>query len=208
MTDIAETIEAADNGAEAPTGDLRYRSATQLGVDFPKRIIELIVTPYDSEALVEHQGRMVTEVFAKGAYDGIERRPNRVKLNRDHDITRTVGKAIAFHPSRDEGLVAEVHVSATDLGDETLTLANDGVLDVSAGYRPFPGGEKWETRSRVRIVKAYLGHIAMTPDPAYEGAHVLTVRNADQPPIERTATPNLDQVRLWLLEDRFKQLGG
>jgi HK97 family phage prohead protease len=207
LVDIAQPPESS-SGSERPTdGPLRYRAATTLGVDFPKRIIELVVTPYETEALVQHQGRMVHEVFSRGAYDGIERRPNRVKLNRDHDITRSVGKAIAFHPSREEGLVAEVQVSATDLGDETLTLANDGVLDVSAGYRPFPGGEKWETRSRVRIVKAYLGHIAMTPDPAYPGARVLAVRNADEPEPPPRRFPNREQVRLWLLEDRFKQLG-
>ena len=40
-----------------------------------------------------------------------------------------------------------------------------------------PGGEVWETRSRRRLTKAWLGHIAMVPDPAYETANVLAVRS-------------------------------
>ena len=65
-------------------------------------------------------------MFMRGAFDGIQRRPNRIKVNRDHNLERTVGKAVAFHPSRDEGLVAEVKISRTLLGDETLSLGRRG----------------------------------------------------------------------------------
>lgn len=194
--------------AAAPSGALRFRSAEQIGVNFPKRTIELIISPYETEALVEHQGRMIKEVFARGAYDGIERRANRIRVNRDHDITRTVGRALTLHPSREEGLVGELRIAGTPLGDETLALAEEGILDASAGYLPMPDGEVWETRNRVRITRAWLGHIAMTPDPAYETARVLAVRHAPREPIEPelVATPNLDAVRAWLLEDRYRQL--
>jgi len=184
---------------------LRFRHAEQVGVDFPNRTIELIVTPYEQEALVPFDGRLVTEIFSRGAYDGIERRANRIRVNRDHDVTRTVGRAVTLHPSRDEGLVAEIRIARTELGDETLALADDGCLDASAGYLPMAGGEKWENRSRVRVTKAWLGHIAMTPDPAYESARVLAVRSLrDTPePVAIVATPNLDLVRAWQLEDRY-----
>jgi len=194
---------------EAPAGQLEYRAATQIGVDFPKRIIELIVAPYEQEALVPYQGRMVREVFAAGAFDGIERRANRVRVNRDHDRTRTVGRAVAFHPSREEGLVAELRIAQTPLGDETLTLADEDMLDASAGFLPMPGGEKWEGSTSRRIVKAWLGHIAMTPEPAYEGARVLAVRDGSERPQEAAGpvrTPNLDTVKGWLLADRYAAL--
>lgn len=188
-------------------GDVRIRSAETVGVDFPKRVIELVVTPWEREAVVPFNGRMVTEIFSKGAYDGIQNRPNRVKANRDHNRERTVGKAVAFHPSHQDGLVAEVQISNTLLGDETLQLASDGVLDASAGYLPMEGGEKWESRDRVRITKAWLGHIALTPEPAYEDARVLAVRAAEQVAAgEPVATPNLDVVRGWLLEERYQSL--
>ena len=187
---------------EQPTGELRFRKATVSDVSFPERTIELVVMPYEEETLVEHKGKMIREIIARGAFEGIQRRTSRIKVNRDHDERRVVGRAVALHPSRDEGLVAELRISNTPLGDETLTLADDGVLDASAGYLPMPGGEKWLTRSSVRILKGWLGHIAMVPEPAYEGARVLAVRHKGEP----AATPNLDQVRDWLQQERYEKL--
>ena len=156
--------------------------------------------PYETPTLATDYGRgVVTELIGRGAFDGIERRANRVRVNRDHDLKRTVGRAIALHPSREEGLVAEIKIARTDLGEETLTLADDECLDASAGFRPMPGGEHWETRNRVRITKAWLGHIALTPDPAYVDAKVLAVRAAldDVPATDR---PNFEQLRQMELE--------
>jgi HK97 family phage prohead protease len=187
----------------APAGQLRWRTAAQLGVSFPERTIELVVMPYETEALVPYGARMVREIISRGAFDGIERRSNRIRVNRDHVAERTVGRAVALHPSRDEGLVGVIRIARTDLGDETLALADEECLDASAGFLPFPGGEVWEERARVRIRKAWLGHIALTPDPAYESAQVLAVRKeqaADGVPVP---TPNLDVVRGWMLEQRY-----
>ena len=119
---------------------------------------------------------------SRGAFDGIQKRPGRIKANRDHDDRRVVGKALSLHPDSDQGLVAEIKISNTELGQETLILADDGVLDVSAGFMPYsrpgePPAERWENRSRRRIQKAWLGHIALVPEPAYEGARVLAVRH-------------------------------
>jgi len=190
-----------------PARELEYRTAQQLGVSFPERTIELCVMPYEEETLVPWQGRMVTEICTAGAFDGIERRANRIKVNRDHDLARTVGRAVAFHPSRIEGLVAEVRIARTPLGDETLTLADEEILDASAAFLPMPGGEKWEHRNRRRLNKCWLGHIAMTPDPAYESARVLAVRQAAQRiEAERGPTPNLDLLRAELLAERYARL--
>ena len=189
------------------TEELRFRHAETVGVDFPKRTIELIVTPYEVEATVPFKGRMVTEIFSRGAYDGIQRRANRIRVNRDHVVERTVGRAVALHPSREVGLVAELRIAPTALGDETLALADDDCLDASAGYLPIqPDGELWETRNRVRIVKAWLGHIALTPEPAYVDARVLAVRNAQTVDAEPTPTPHLDVVRSWRLADELARM--
>jgi HK97 family phage prohead protease len=202
---MSETEQEATAIEAPPKGVLEFRAATQLGVSFPNRTIELVVMPYEEPALVAHGDRMVTEICSAGAFAGIERRANRVRVNRDHDLTRTVGRAVAFHPSRSEGLIAELRIAQTPLGDETLQLADEEILDASAGFLPMPGGEVWETRSRRRLNKLWLGHIAMTPDPAYMGANVLAVRASDSPaaPGEPTATPNLDVVRGWMLGDRY-----
>jgi HK97 family phage prohead protease len=190
---------------EQPTGQLEYRAAQQIGVSFPDRTIELIVMPYETEAAVAYQGRMIREVVSAGAFDGIERRANRVRVNRDHDVTRTVGRAVRFWPSRDEGLVAEVRIARTQLGDETLALADEEILDASAGFLPMPGGESWHGRTLRRLTKLWLGHIAMTPDPAFETARVLAVRSAERETEAEEQTPNLNQVRAWLYESRYSQ---
>lgn len=187
--------------------NLHFRAAQQIGVSFPKRIIELIVMPYESETLVREDGRVFQEIVSRGAFDGIERRTSQVRVNRDHDVRRLVGKAIALHPSRREGLVAELRISRTELGDETLTLADDEVLDASAGFallmdekgRVKPNAEVWETRTRKRLNHLFLGHIALVPEPAYEDARVLAVRHSDGAQAER-ATPNLDALELRRLQ--------
>ena len=185
--------------SERPAGELEIRSARLQDVSWPERTIELVCMPYDEETVVAHKGGLIREVCAPGAFAGIERRANRIRVNRDHDVTRTIGRAVAFHPNRPEGLVAELRIAKTDLGDETLTLAEDGILDASAGFLPMPRGEEWPERNLRRLTKVWLSHIAMVPDPAYEGASVLAVRSAQAPP--GSATPNLDLVRAWRLEE-------
>jgi HK97 family phage prohead protease len=157
---------------------LEMRSAQVLDVRHPDRTIELIAAPYDEEVPVLRRGEWITETIARGAFDGVELRANRVKVNRDHDVSRTIGRAVALHPNRDEGLVAELRISRTPEGDEALELASDRVLDASIAFAPMRDGESYsEHRTKRRITRAFLGHIALVPDPAYEGAQVLDVRS-------------------------------
>jgi HK97 family phage prohead protease len=189
---------------------MEYRSAGPVvEVRYPDRIIEMVAVPYDEDALVPYRGGWIHESVAPGSFDGVERRSNSVKLNRDHDINRTCGRCRALHPSRTEGLVADIYVSRTPLGDETLEMAADGILDASVGFLPFPGHEHFtENRTRRRITKAFLGHIAMTAEPAYEGARVLAVRNVvpttDDKSVVRVPTPNLDKILAQRLEEAYR----
>jgi HK97 family phage prohead protease len=189
--------------------ELEIRNASIAGVRHGDRIIELVVMPYNAEAIVRHEGRMVREVCLPGAFAGLERRANRIRVNRDHDPQRTIGRALTFHTDRDEGLISELRVARTPLGDETLELADEGILDASAGFLPMPGGESWHERRTLRkLHKVWLGHIALTPDPAYVDARVLAVRDADPPapPAPRAALPNLDALRERELLARYVEL--
>lgn len=184
---------------ERPRSAVEFRTATDMAVNFKDRVIEIIAVPYDTDGGALVHGRAVTESHARGAYDGVERRANRVKVNRDHDAHRTVGRAVALHPSREEGLVAELRIARTALGDESLALADDQALEASVGFAVMPGGEQWlEQRSRRRITRAFLDHIALVPEGAFEG-RVLAVRSAlVTPPPPASPTPNLDSVLAWL----------
>lgn len=181
---------------------IELRAVKGMDVKFPQRTIELVAVPYDEDAAVFHHGKWITESVAPGSFDGIEKRANRIKVNRDHDVLRSIGRALALYPSRLEGLVARIKISNTPDGNDALELAADGVLDASVGFAPFPGHEIYtDNRSRRRITKAFLDHIALTGDPAYDGAQVLAVRSkldtaAATAFVEhgRVATPNLDRI--------------
>lgn len=184
-------------------GPVEFRSSNVAGVDFAERIIELIAVPYDEEAPVEYRGEMWIEKFLRGAFDGIETRTSPpVRANRDHDKGRTVGKVAQFWSSRAEGLVAAVRIAKTPLGDETLALADDDCLGASVGFAVRGSDQELNRRDKTRTIKrAFVDHLAFTPDPAYVGAGVLAVRSAAEVPLAadlpKLVTPNLDELLAW-----------
>ena len=199
---ITATPELIDAPPRAP---MEYRSVEQLDVQYPQRTISLLAAPYEHEIAVLRRNEIILETIARGAFDGVERRANRIKVLRDHDDLRAVGRAVALHPSREAGLVAELRIARTQLGDETLALADDGVLDASVGFAPMYDGEQWsDNRTRRRITKAFLGHIALVSNPAYETANVLDVRsdaNVDEAlRAAASETPRKDEVLARLRE--------
>lgn len=215
MTDV-EVVEA-DEEMERPRAPVEFRHAAEFEVRHAERIIELVAVPYDAETVVEYppgSGRLVRESVSRNAFAGVERRVGRrgnaVRANRDHDINRPCGIAISLRPSATQGLVAELKMSRTPLGDETLELADDGVLGASVGMAVLPSDQVWtENRSRRVIARAFLDHIAMCANPAYEGAEVIAVRTRDDVAavVARVAaTPNLDIVRGWMARDRYESL--
>jgi phage head maturation protease len=175
----------------APPAPLEFRQSMVTGVNFGQRIIEVIAAPYDETAVVEYRGELWNESFDRHAFDGIEKQPNKVHANRDHDRTRTIGKVVNFWPSRQEGLVAAVRIAQTPLGDETLALADEDCLGASVGFAARSSDQELDRMRRLRrIKKAFLDHLAFVPDPAYAGAGVLSVRRAGAP----AATPALDEL--------------
>lgn len=205
MSNDTEQLEQVDE--RPPRAPVEFRAAPAVvDVRFGERIIEHVVVPYNFEGVGEYppnSGRHILETVLPGAFDGIERRANRVKSNRDHDFTRSVGRSVALHPSRSEGLVSETRIAKTPLGDETLELVDEGVLEASVGMAVMPSWhELLDNRTRRRIHKAFLDHIAWVPNPAYEGGvPVLDLRSQQAPPAF-VETPNLDEVVAWLRADR------
>lgn len=184
---VDAAAQRSDEPVDVPQrGQVEIRSATTTRVG--GRSIDLVVMPYEpAEAIVRHEGRMIRETVARGAFDGIEQRAGTVRVNRDHQRERTVGRVTRLDPRRPEGLVAELHIARTPLGEETLTLAREGCLDASAGFRVLPGGEQWIDRSHRRLTAVWLEHVALTPEPAYLEANVLAVRTGSR-------RPNLERV--------------
>lgn len=182
---------------------LFQRMASSVGVN--KREVDVCGVLYDQPAKVfDRDIGLYTETIAPDAF-GTPARPNRIKVLRDHEVQRLIGHCRTVHPNRADGLYATFHVAQTPLGDESLTLAKDGSLHVSMGFAADPEGDEWN-RDRTSVVRhrCLLWEISLVPFPAYEGADVLAVRRAPDPAVEvvaRSATPNLDQIRAWRLEE-------
>jgi HK97 family phage prohead protease len=180
-----------------PTNEtVEIRAAQLTNVDFDERIIEVLAIPYDQEAAVPYGGQMVIETVAPGAFDGIETREEHVSANRDHDYARTFGKVVSYRTDDPTGLIANVYVSDTGLGNETLRLAADGILKPSVGMLIRRSDQILRKGTR-RVKRAFLDHIALVPNPAYKGAGVLAVRQEQGLPTEQEAvqpTPNLDKI--------------
>lgn len=182
-----------DDKPQAPI-EHRYAGVTVDAVDQAQRLVTVVAVPYEEPALVEYRQEMWHEVFERGSFDGIEKRPNRVRANRDHDKTRPVGKAMRFWPDRPEGLVAELRIGQTLLGDETLALAAEDMLSVSIGFGVLPSNQVLERRSMTRRIRvAYLDHIAFVQCPAYEQAQVLSVRDVRPDTGDPIITPSVDE---------------
>ena len=91
--------------------------------------------------------------------------------------------------------MASVRIARTELGDETLALADEDCLGASVGFAVGAKDQELNRATRSRRIKtAHLDHLAFVPDPAYVGAGVLSVRGAGV----LTATPALDELVAWL----------
>lgn len=146
-------------------------------VDFKQRVVTVVAVPYEQAAKVPFQGDVWDEVFQRGAFDNISTSPHRVRANRNHNKSQTVGKVVAFYPDRVEGLIADIRIAKTPLGDETLALAADDCLSSSIGFAALPQWQKLDRRNKIRrIENAYLDHISFVESPAYENADVIAVR--------------------------------
>ncbi len=165
-------------------------------VDYEDRIITVIAAPYGQSAPVMFRGDIWDEFFENTAFDSVIDRPNRVRVNRGHDKQRTMGKVVQFRSLADTGLIADVRVAKTPLGEETLELAREGMLGASVGFAAAPSWMKIDVRNKTRrIHRAHLDHLSFVESPAYAGAEVLEVRGqmSDFAIVCAESTPLKDQ---------------
>ena len=169
-------------------------------IDFKHRMIELIAVPWEKEARVFWRGDFWTEVFERGAFDGVESRAGQVRANREHRKGDTVGKVVHFDPGDERGLFVRLKVVKGPKGDELLYLAEEDMVSASIGYRANKGSDTLLDKQNMtrRVRNAFLDHLGMVEDPAFKEARVLAVREdeasemaADGPLPE---TPVLDKM--------------
>lgn len=209
-----QPLEAFLLPGELPPIETRYAGVTVGSVDFAQRLITVIAAPYEQSAQVEYRSEVWNELFERGAFNSVTGAPHRVRVNRDHNKSRTVGKVMQFWPDRTEGLVAEVRVAKTSLGDETLALADEEMLSASVGFGVRPSDQVLDRMTMTRRIRtAYLDHLSFVESPAYVGAQVLSVRDTsggEAANLDPICTPLLDQftaddVLQWASERLNKQ---
>lgn len=148
--------------------------------DLEAREIYGRIVPYGEEILI--RGRR--ESFARGALADIKAAD--IRLLAYHDQGRPIGRAVELE-EREDGAYALFKVSKTDLGNEMLELANDGVLTFSPGFLPGV-----QDRNGVhRRVKA-LPETSLVTFGAYSQAQVLAVREEYPIVPDNETTPNVE----------------
>jgi HK97 family phage prohead protease len=119
----------------------------------------------------------VGDVVMPGAYKRtLDHRLSRIKVLRDHE--HPIGKPIeAYEDSK--GLYTKSFISDTALGNETLTLLRDGVLDrMSIGYEPVTKEHGQKDGQSVRFLKEIkLYEWSVVTFPANDSAAVTAVKS-------------------------------
>jgi uncharacterized protein len=141
-----------------------------------ERLITGVVAPYDETTYLT--GDPAGERIQRGAFSrSIEHRGAKVALLRNHDRTRKLGTSRCFRETGD-GLVGEFVVNAGEPGDALLEECRHGYLDaLSCGF--IPVRSRRAADGALEILEAKLGEVSMVALPAYQGAAMLSVRNAE-----------------------------
>jgi HK97 family phage prohead protease len=145
--------------------------------ELPRRSISGIAVTYDETAVVA-DGTKVRIMQGALPVDG--RNP---KLYGQHDSTQILGM-VTEREDTPEGMMFVAKISATRLGNEYLTLANDGVIDsVSVGINPTKFS--YDDEGVMIVEAADWTELSMVSQGAFSGAVITEVAAS----IPQTDTP-------------------
>lgn len=185
--------------------ETRAASVDVDGVNFDERIITVIAAPYDVPAQVPFRGAVWNELFTRSAFNGFDPlRPGARQVpataslvvpNPNHEKGHLMGRVSRAFPDDPRGLITEVKVAKTPIGDETLELARDRSISASVGFmvKDPKRDQHLDRYTQTRkINRAFLHHLAFVAEPAYGGTSILSVRSTqDVTPIQ---TPRIDDI--------------
>ena len=133
----------------------------------PSRSISGVAVTYDETATVL-DGTKVR--FLQGSLPVTGRDP---KLYMQHDPNQIVGKVVE-RVDTPQGMMFTAKISSTRLGDEALTLANDGVIDaVSVGVTPTKFS--YDDKGVMIVESANWSELSLVSEGAFSGAVITEV---------------------------------
>jgi HK97 family phage prohead protease len=138
------------------------------------KTISGIAVPYGVVATERH-GR--TFVMEAGALPVDGKKP---KLLVEHDPSKPIGTVVSRVEAEDgSGMLFTAKVAGTNLGNETMLLASEGVYDsVSIGITP----TKWKMVDGVmHVTAARWNEISIVNTPAFDGATITDVQASAEP---------------------------
>ena len=160
----------------------------------PRRSISGVAVTYDETATVSDGTRVR---FLQGSLPVTGRDP---KLFGQHDSNQIIGKLVE-RVDTPQGMMFTAKISATRLGDEYLTLANDGVIDaVSVGVNPIKFS--YDDDGTMIIESAEWTELSLVSQGAFSGAiieQVAASKPADETihetPVEPAIQSNQDTTK-------------
>jgi HK97 family phage prohead protease len=133
----------------------------------PSRSISGVAVTYNETATVNDGTRVR---FLQGSLPVTGRDP---KLFMQHDSNQIVGKVVE-RVDTPQGMMFTAKISATRLGDEALTLANDGVIDaVSVGVTPTKFS--YDEEGVMIVEAATWQELSLVSEGAFNGAVITEV---------------------------------
>lgn len=157
--------------------------AAEKGTESERRI-DAIAVPYNTFATVSG-GQQVQ--FKPGSLP-VDGKAPRVFMY--HDSTMPIG-IVSERVDTEDGMLASMKISRTQLGDEALILAADGVFDVSVGVNPIEFTE--DKQGRITVTKADWIELSLVPTPAFAGATITEVAAQAEPEPDEPTTPEVPE---------------
>lgn len=179
----------------APDRATLGRSYGEVQIQADGRNVEMFCAPFDTPALVVDpppfgDGIPYEEEFARGAFAGAVKAPNRVYLEFEHwlpGLSGIIGRGASLE-ERDDGLYGHFRMLNGQDGDKALELIHDDVLTSASVFfeemrnRRMPNG-------RMRRERVNLKRVSLCQEGAYPEARVLAVRSKPE-----IATPQLPRL--------------
>ena len=164
------------------------------------RTLHVRVVPYGEVATVADPPdfRPYREEFMPGVFAGQEKAAHRIRLRSDHDaidengkrkpgLAGVVGKGLSLREANG-GAEMEFRFLNTQEADTALELVREGGYDgVSQEFVPIRS-----VRSKDGImqrVKAHLDSVSLALGPAYSGAEILALREAEEVVVDEEMLP-------------------
>ena len=138
--------------------------------------------PYGEVAEVaDNGGAPYLEMFARGAFRGVCKAPQRVMLDFEHSplVANVVGTGREL-TEHEDGLHGTFRMLDTPAADTALELVRAGIVTgLSVAAIPLGPGRRGPSGETVRT-NCHLDRVALCRQPAYQGAQISAVRSVSQ----------------------------